>query len=541
MTTHSQLLNVTGANLIAGRESRESSDRFTAFDPRTGDPGELAFPEATPAEVAQAADAAAEALDVLRAWPAARIAGLLRAIAAHLEDVGDALIHLADSETALGPERLAGERARTCAQLRAFASVVEDGWHHEAIIDHRDPQATPPRPDLRRMQTPIGPVAVFGASNFPLAFSVPGGDTASALAAGCPGVAKGHPSHPGTSELCARVILAAAEDVAAPSGVFSLVHGRGHEVGQSLVLAPQIRAVGFTGSYRAGRALFDLGAGRQDPIPVYAEMGSVNPVIVTRRALAARGEQIAEGFVASMTAGAGQFCTKPGIVFAPEGDEGLEFVGHVARLLRSAELGPMLNEAIWQGLGEQLAATAGIPGVETVVWGARGAQGFRIAPSLFKADAKAFVDHPQLRAEHFGPSALVVTVPDGALSDTISQLDGGLTATVHAEDDEADLADLRRLLEAKAGRLVWNGFPTGAAVTFAQHHGGPYPATTAPAHTSVGATAIRRFQRPIAYQDFPDSRLPAELRESNPLNIPRLVDGRWVDRQPPGTRKTESP
>ena len=518
---------LTGANLIAGGESRRRDETFAAVDPRTGQEGSVRFHDATSAEVERTAAAAAEAAGVLADLEPATIAAFLRAAADELEALGDTLIAQADFETALGETRLAGERARTCGQLRAFAELVEGGRHFEAIIDTADPSATPPQPDLRRMLIPVGPVAVFGASNFPLAFSVPGGDTASALAAGCPVIAKAHPSHPGTSELSARAIIAAAGRSGLPDGTFSMVQGRQPEVGRALVLAEKVKAVGFTGSSKVGRALFDLGTGRDEPIPVYAEMGSLNPVFVSPGAAAARAEEIAAGYAGSMTLGAGQFCTKPGLIFVPADEHGDHLVEEISERLRDHEASPLLNAGIRQALLDQLGRTKQLEGVETVVEGPTpGDAGWSLAPTLLQVQLDTLLATPELLEEHFGPASIVVRTASERMLEAADALEGSLTATVHGVEAEFDeLDELTTRLREKAGRLIWNGFPTGVAVAAAQHHGGPYPATTAAQHTSVGITAIRRFQRPVAYQNAPNELLPPVLRDANPLGVPRLVNG----------------
>lgn len=503
---------------------------FTATDPRTGSAMGSSYRDATPSEIAHVVARAAEAFPALRDLPGAARADLLRAAATALEELGDQLIELADAETGLGTARLTGERSRTCGQLRLFADLLDEGSYVEAIIDHADGAATPPRPDLRRMLTPIGPVAVFAASNFPLAFSVPGGDTASALAAGCPVVVKAHPAHPGTSELCAQALSRAVAQADLPAGGFSLLHG-GHGVGEALVTAPAIRAVGFTGSLTGGRALFDLAAARPDPIPVYAEMGSLNPVFVTAAALEARGSEIASGFVESMTLGTGQFCTKPGILVLPAGDAGDAFIAGVATAISSTAAGVMLAPGLKDALSQRLAETLALDGVEVVAWGGDGdAAGVRHPAVVLTVDADRFVSTPQLREEHFGPVAVLVrcATPE-QMREVASQLPGGLTATLHAQaEDSPEITELVALLRERVGRLAFDGFPTGVAVSHAMHHGGPYPATTAAGHTSVGSTAIRRFLRPVTYQNAPSTLLPTALQENNPLGIRRLVDGRWT-------------
>ncbi|QBI21418.1 aldehyde dehydrogenase (NADP(+)) [Egibacter rhizosphaerae] len=527
MTPPHDTETLVGGQLIAGEWIRPDGGDVQAIDPRTGEPVLPVFAEATTVEVDSAAGAAGSAAPALARWDGHRIAGLLRAIAAQLEERDEPIVARADLETALGLGRLRNELARTTAQFRMFADLVETGAHYEAIIDGPDPATTPPRPDLRRLLLPLGPVAVFGASNFPLAFSVPGGDTASALAAGCPVVAKAHPAHPGTSELCAAAIADAMRDAGAPAGTFSLVQGAGPEVGTMLVGHEAVAAVGFTGSLSAGRALHDVAASRPAPIPVYAEMGSLNPVFVTAAALAERGEEVASAFAGSMTLGTGQFCTKPGVVFVPDDEQGQAFAEAVVARLAAHDPGPLLTPRIRDSLATQLDETLQLPGVETLVEGQLpGGQAPIAGPTLLRTDFDTFLATSALAREHFGPVGLLVRVGSSRLVEAAGHMDGSLTATVHGTEGEASrLEALFEELTRRAGRVIWNGFPTGVAVTAAQHHGGPYPATTAPGHTSVGTTAVRRFQRPVAYQGTPESLLPAALRDDNPLGIPRTVDG----------------
>ncbi len=442
-------------------------------------------------------------------------ATLLDAVADALEAERSAIVKTADRETRLGETRLNGELTRTCFQLRLFGDVLRDGAYVEAIIDHAGDTPMGPRPDLRRMLIPVGPVAVFGASNFPLAFSVPGGDTASALAAGCPVIAKAHPSHPETSRLTFQVM----RDVL-PDGVLGLVEG--FDAGAELVTHPAIKDVGFTGSTTGGRALFDLAASRPDPIPFYGELGSLNPLIVTPGAVAERSEEIAEGYVGSMTLGNGQFCTKPGLLFAPAGSDRLRSA--LADAVSKLSAGPMLNDPIRDAYQAEVARRRNDARLALVA-SAEESSADLGAPALFAVDAPNL--EGDLLAECFGPSALLVEYRDiDELLDTLGRLDGQLTASVHATDGEDDIVvRLHDLLRGIAGRLVYGGYPTGVAVTWAMHHGGPYPATTSSAHTWVGATAIRRWLRPISYQNAPEVVLPVELRDGNPAGIPRRVDG----------------
>jgi NADP-dependent aldehyde dehydrogenase len=506
-------------------EVREATaEALHGVDPRTGEPVGAPVPATDTAGVDAAATAAVRAAAPYSALGYRKRAELLRAVAADLRAAGDELVALADAETALGSPRLPGELARTCAQLELFADAVEEGSFLEATIDHPDPNAVPPRPDLRRLLLPIGPVAVFAASNFPFAFSVAGGDTASALAAGCPVVVKAHPSHPGLSVRTGEIVTAALREAGAPDGVFSVVHGE--QAGRGLVQHPAITAVGFTGSLGGGRALFDLASARPDPIPFYGELGSLNPAVVTPAALAARGAEIAAGFVGSFTMGSGQFCTKPGILLLPAG-HGL--AGALADAVRGVTVAPLLNARIRAGFDAGVAALAGIDGVRAIVAPTTAdGPGHTVHPALLAVDVPALRAHADaLLTECFGPVSLIVEYSDTAdLRAAIATLPASLTATIQMEPGETELpAVLLADFADRAGRLIVNGWPTGVAVSWAQHHGGPWPATTAPLHTSVGVTAIRRFLRPLTYQDVPDALLPAELRDANPLSLPRRLNG----------------
>jgi acyl-CoA reductase-like NAD-dependent aldehyde dehydrogenase len=487
--------------------------RFAAHDPRTGEVlGE--YEETIPAALAAACAAAAAAFASTRHGPRQERVEWLTAIADAFDAAGEDLLAVADAETALGPARLTGEWARTRAQVRLFAAAIADGSYLDVVIDAPDPDAVPPRGDLRRMLVPIGPVANFAASNFPFAFSVPGGDTVAALAAGCPVVVKAHPSHPETARRCAALITAALACAGAPAGMFAMVEGASVEVGAALVVAPEITAVAFTGSRRGGRALYDLAATRAVPIPVYAEMGSVNQVFVTEAALAARGDAIADGFVASMLNGTGQFCTSPGVVVVPTGEAGDRFVTRVATGIVSAPPGAMLNATIRDGLAEQLERTRQLAGVADAAGGGL-AGGFGVRAMLLSTDTETFIASPALRDEHFGPVAIVVRADPRAMPSVARAIPGSLTGTIHAEAGEAESAavvELRDALIERVGRLVWNGFPTGVAIAPAMHHGGPYPATTHSGFTSVGQASLRRFLRPVTFQDVAPAALPPELR-----------------------------
>jgi NADP-dependent aldehyde dehydrogenase len=472
------------------------------------------------AALERALEDAERAAPALAATPPETRAAWLRAVADALDADADALVDLAVRESHLTSPRLTGELARTTFQLRLFARVVEEGRYLEATIDHADPDwPMGARPDLRRVLRPIGPAAVFAASNFPFAFSVAGGDTAAALAAGAPVVVKAHPGHPELSRAVAAHVRAALEGQGAPRGTFALVEGL--ETGRALVLDPRITVAAFTGSLSGGRALFDLAVSRPRPIPFYGELGSVNPVFVTRAAAEARGATLAEGFAGSMTLGVGQFCTKPGVMFVPAGSGLVELV---AAAVRDSAGGPMLGDGIRDGFFSGLGALEEHEGVERLVGSAAFAD--EPSPTLYATDVRTFLADPStLLEEHFGPAALLVRYDtDDDLLAAARSLDGQLTATVHGEQGERPTA-LVEVLADRAGRLLWNGWPTGVSVTWAQHHGGPYPATTAPQATSVGAPSIARFLRPVAFQDVDDALLPPPLRESNPWAVPRVVDG----------------
>lgn len=522
---------LTGANFIGPRESREGKVVFRAHDPTTGAALDPEFVEATRVEVEAAARAAEGAFEAYAAIPASGRASFLRALAAQIEELGDSLLERAEAETALPRPRLTGERGRTANQARLFADVVEEGSWVDARIDQALPDRQPlPRPDVRRMLVPLGPVAVFGASNFPLAFSVAGGDTVSALAAGCPVVVKAHPAHPGTSELVARAILAAADETEMPSGVFAMVHGPSPEVGQTLVTSPAIRAVGFTGSFRGGKALFDAAARRADPIPVFAEMGSANPVFLLPEALATRGTEIAESLAASVTLGCGQFCTSPGLLFLPPGSASDTFLKELGERLGAAPAGTMVHAGIKAAYDADLKEVTSLPGVTLAARAtARGPHGDTEAQAaLLVADRSHWVGQPRLGEEIYGPATLAVRCESPeAFVESARTLHGHLTATLHAT--EADLTaypELLGILRSKAGRVLVGGVPTGVEVSAAMHHGGPWPATTDSRATSVGTAAIGRFARPVCFQNVPDVALPEELRNANPRNLWRLVDGR---------------
>ena len=509
---------------VAGRTT------FRAKNPATGEPLEGEFLEATAGEIDAAAHAAERAFEPYAALPPERRAEFLRAIAQQILALGDRLLERAGAETGLPSARLESERARTASQILLFASLIEEGSWVGARIDRALPDRRPqPRPDIRRLLVPLGPVAVFGASNFPLAFSVAGGDTISAFAAGCPVVVKAHPGHPGTSDLVASAIRTAAREARMPEGVFGMVHGPSPEVGITLVTHPSIRAVGFTGSLAGGRTLFDAAALRPDPIPVYAEMGSSNPVFVLPGAIAERSAAIAKGLAASVTQGSGQFCTNPGLVFVIESPTANAFLKEAGDSLAATQPGTMVHAGVKAAYDRGVGEVARIAGVAIAARAAgQGAHPDTEAPAaLLLTDARAWADNPRLGDEIFGPATLGVRCASRPeMLQLARTLRGHLTATIHATDkDLVDFAELVPILRRRVGRLVFNGFPTGVEVCHAMHHGGPYPATTDARSTSVGTAAIERFARPVCYQDFPQPALPDELRDANPRGIWRLVDG----------------
>ncbi|MER6563155.1 aldehyde dehydrogenase (NADP(+)) [Streptomyces sp. NPDC001027] len=498
-----------------------------SVDPRTGKQREQVAVEATAQEVDAVVRAAHDTRGALT--DRAVRAAFLRSAADRLQAARDTLVEVADAETALGPVRLTGELARTCYQLRAFAGIVDEGAFLDVVVDHPDDTATPPVPDLRRYKVPLGVVAVYAASNFPFAFSVVGGDTASALAAGNPVVVKAHPDHPGLSELVAKVVRTAAAEHGVPADVLGLVHG--FDAGLELIRHPSVAAAGFTGSIRGGRALFDAAAARPTPIPFHGELGSLNPVVVTEAAAAERAEAIGTGLAGSMTLGVGQFCVKPGLVLVPSGAAGDGLLKSLTDAVSDTEAGVLLDHRMRDNFVAGVAERAGLPDVESPVTPGAGGEhtvsaGFLTVPA---ARLTADGEHDLLLEECFGPVTVVARYEDDdEVRAVLSRLPGNLTATVQLSEGEAAgegrggeiLAELTPL----AGRVLVNGWPTGVAVAPAQHHGGPYPATTSTS-TSVGGTAIERWLRPVVYQNTPAALLPVELRDENELGLPRRFNG----------------
>jgi NADP-dependent aldehyde dehydrogenase len=522
------MTKLSGKNIIGTSLSAEGSITFNAENPANGQKLEPGFHEAAEKEIWLAIEKAATAFEVFRKKSGKERAVFLETIAEEVTALGDSLITRCMEETGLPEARLKGERGRTVTQLKMFAAYLRDGSWVEARIDKADPVRTPPKPDIRSMQKALGPVGVFGASNFPLAFSVAGGDTTSALAAGCPVIFKAHPAHPGTCEMVGMAIAKAAEKTGMPEGTFSMVHGKSTAVGLAIVRHPLIRAIGFTGSYRGGKALFDVANSRPVPIPVYAEMGSTNPVFILPEAMRQNKSNIARELAASVTLGVGQFCTNPGLVFY-EPDVESSFADTLSRSLEEIKPGVMLTSYIQEAYQAGVSKLAGTQGVRTLFKGTVSGSGCYAPAYLFQTSADTFLNDHTLEEEVFGPSTLAVPAEDKQqLLRIARQLGGHLTATIHAtENDLQQYAELVDILEQKAGRLIVNGYPTGVEVTHAMVHGGPFPATTDSRSTSVGTDAIRRFARPVCYQNFPQSLLPLELRDDNPLGILRMVNGTY--------------
>ncbi len=519
---------IQGLALIGGAAVRGHGAAFQAFDPSKNEALGPEFHSVDVAQVAQACELANAAFDAFRATSDHERADFLDLIAAQILAIGDDLIVRAMAESGLPRARLEGERGRTMNQLKLFAELLREGSWQDARIDTALPTRTPPRPDLRLRFIGVGPVAVFGASNFPLAFSVAGGDTAAALAAGCPVVVKGHPAHPGTSELVGRAVAEAVKLSGLPAGVFALLPGHGNDIGTALVRHPAIQAVGFTGSRAGGLALMAVAAARPQPIPVYAEMSSINPTILLPGALKARGAEIATGFAASLTMGVGQFCTNPGLVLGIAGPDFDRFAAAAAEALKPVPAATMLTPGIASAYQRGEAALASQAAVDALLRGESSA--CRGAPSLFRTTGAAFIANHAMSAEIFGPTSLLVACESPAeLLAVIEGLEGQLTATLQLQDDdEADIAAARALLpalERKVGRILANGYPTGVEVSTAMVHGGPFPATSDGRSSSVGTAAIQRFLRPVSYQNLPRALLPAVLREPNERGVWRRRDG----------------
>jgi 2,5-dioxopentanoate dehydrogenase len=520
---------ISGRSIIGFREGSGTRDTLYASNPVTGLRLEPGFFPATAEEVEFAVRLASQAFSTYSQLPRSTRAAFLRKIATKIESISTELTERAQLETALPASRLQGETARTCGQLRLFADLVEEGSWVMARIDHADPGRKPvPKPDIRSMLHPLGPVIVFAPSNFPLAFSVAGGDTASALAAGNPVIVKAHSAHPGTSELVGRAAQESVRECDLPEGVFSLLFGSGASIGTALMKHPLVKAGGFTGSRAAGRILMDVAAARPGPIPFFAEMSSTNPVFILPGALRQRGEEIASGLYASFTMGAGQFCTKPGMVFFPEGHDAAPFKQKLQELVTGSAPFHLLTSTIHSSYGSSIKARKKHQAIQVLAEApeCEPSDAFSAISALFESDAESFLAS-DLDEEIFGPTTLLVhhSSRDQVMK-IAGSLEGHLTATIHGtEEDLQEFADLISVLKHKVGRLIFNGFPTGVEVCHAMVHGGPYPATSDSRFTSVGTQAILRFARPVCYQGFPQSALPQELQAANPLGIWRIVDG----------------
>jgi 2,5-dioxopentanoate dehydrogenase len=522
------MVQIEGKQLIGFDRGPEGTDRFRSINPVTGEALDYVFFKATQNDVNLACEKAAEAFQVYRKKSGIEKAVFLEAIAAEIQSIGDQLIETCCLETALPKARIEGERSRTVNQLLMFSALLREGSWLDARIETADPGRTPlPKPDIRYLHIGLGPVVVFGASNFPLAFSVAGGDTASALAAGCPVIVKAHSAHPATAELVGKAIIAAAKKTQMPEGVFSMLHGDGSIVGIHLVTHPHVKAVGLTGSFTAGKALFDAAVKRDVPIPVYAEMGSTNPVFVLPGAMRVHQEKIAQGFAASTTLGVGQFCTNPGLLMYQNDQSSPQFIQQIKMEFEKTSGGSMLTETIFRSYTKGVEHHAGLQEIEVLSNGKKTAGRNYAQPVLFKTTGSVLDTHPELAEEIFGPTSIVIEMKSKAeMLSAAQKLSGHLTATVHGTDEDlVSHQDLLDILEQKVGRIVINGFPTGVEVCHAMVHGGPYPSTTDGRSTSVGTAAIFRFTRAICFQNLPQSLLPPELKDENPLGIWRLVNG----------------
>ncbi|MGA8490146.1 MAG: aldehyde dehydrogenase (NADP(+)) [Terriglobales bacterium] len=523
-------MKLTGRSIIGFNSGGVTHEVFHAMNPKNGERLEPGFFAAASDEVDRAAILAHQAFATCPMVSAQERGAFLRRIAGNIESIGAELAERAEQETALPKARLQGETARTCGQLRLFAQVVEEGSWVQARIDCADPDRKPtPRPDIRSMLRPLGPVVVFGASNFPLAFSVAGGDTASALAAGNPVIFKGHPAHPGTSELVGHAVQQAVRQCNLPEGLFSLLFDSGNRVGTTLIKHPLVKAAAFTGSRTGGRILMDLAAARPEPIPVFAEMSSTNPVFILPGALRERADDIAAGLYGSFTLGAGQFCTKPGLVFLPELTQTSEFVAKLQQLINESGPFHLLTGAIRSSFGVAVSARKTGKNVRLIAEKLPSGPSaeYCVGAALFETDAQSFLADETLTAEIFGPATLLIRHSNrDEVLEAARNLEGHLTGTIFGtEQDLQDFSDLIAILERKVGRLIFNGFPTGVEVCHAMVHGGPYPATSDGRSTSVGTQAIFRFCRPVCYQGFPQATLPDELKDANPFHIWRMVDG----------------
>ena len=520
---------ITGKNYIGNRLSGEGTVTYKTFNPVTNTENENIFYEATASEIDAAVALASKAFQEFRFVSGQRKAAFLNAIADEIMALDDELVQTYCSETGLPEGRAKGERGRTVFQLRSFADLVVEGSWVEASVDHGIPDREPaPKPDLRKMNIPLGPVVVFGASNFPLAYSTAGGDTAAGLAAGCPVIVKSHPMHAGTGELVASAIQKAAQKTGMPDGVFSNLNSSGIEVGVQLVKHPEVKAVGFTGSIRGGRALLDLAAQRPEPIPVFAEMGSINPVVLLPNAIAQRGDELAKTYAGSITLGTGQFCTNPGLLLGIKSEDLSNFINQlgdeISKLQPSVMLHPNIHEAYESNTNNAIQQEA----VQVVSSYEDEVKTNHARQMVVTVEGETFLSNPKLHQEVFGPFSMVVQCENSTqLKEIIASLEGQLTGTIIAGDSELEkYSEVVNALQNRVGRIIFNGVPTGVEVCPSMVHGGPYPASTDSRFTAVGIHSIKRWVRPFSYQNWPNELLPDELKDENPLQIQRTINGK---------------
>jgi len=522
-------MELKGVHFIGTESSKEGTDIFYGFNPLTNQKLNPVYANATSEEIDKAVKKAKNAFKIYRTISREQKVRFLNSIADEIMNLGDDLITCCMNETALSRDRLVGERTRTINQLNMFAKVVDEGSWVDARIDYATSNHEEvSKKDIRQMKIPLGPVVVFGAGNFPLAFSVSGGDTASALAAGCPVVYKAHPGHPATSEMLGYALLKAIRKTNMPEGVFSLIQGASNNVGAELVKHDDIKAVGFTGSFKAGKALFDLANQRNEPIPVYAEMGSTNPIFILPEAIENNYKTIADNLITSFTLGVGQFCTNPGIVILTNSEKSELFLDYLKAGVEKAPAGTMLSERMKSNFDKGIKDLIHLSKLETISTGTNASGACEATTHLLKTTADQFVDNKNLQLEVFGPSTLIVQAKDKAeILKIANQLHGHLTITIHSfnNNELMSYSDLIETLMYKTGRLIINDFPTGVEVGNSMHHGGPFPATTDSRFTSVGTAAIKRWVKPICFQNFTNDLLPDELKNNNPINISRMIDG----------------
>lgn len=518
---------ITGENFIGNSRSAKGPKTYRTFNPQLNIENEFVFTEATEQEIDKAVALAKKAFKAYSKVAGKQKAAFLNAIADEILALDDKLIKTYCSESGLPEGRAKGERGRTIGQLRMFADLVENGSWVEASIDTALPNRQPtPKPDLRKMLVPLGPVVVFGSSNFPLAYSTAGGDTAAALAAGCPVIVKSHPMHSGTGELVASAIVEAIKKTKMPNGVFSNLNSSGIEVGQQLVKHHEVKAVGFTGSIKGGRALYDLAAQREEPIPVFAEMGSVNPVVILPKALKANAQSLAKTYASSITLGTGQFCTNPGLLFGIKSEELTNFIALLSKEILRIEPSCMLHPNIKEAYETKKKNAIGQPNLEIVAQLETEVQANYAKQTITAVEGDVFLKNTKLHQEVFGPFSMIVQCKDvDQLAEIISKLEGQLTGTLLAHDNEVTkYSEVVDALQNRVGRLIYNGVPTGVEVCPSMTHGGPYPASTDSRFTAVGIHSIKRWVRPFSYQDWPNELLPNELKNENPLCISRLVN-----------------